>query len=221
MTLPFEAGDVTERGEITPIYLSQEKLGSQCCGCLCDYRRAVIWANSFFIAYATLLLLSRNSVVQLAQDAFKGTDDEFVDDVTELVDAYYRKRSISLAVALATCLLSQIGVILFWTSLVAIHSLVLVADFVVFCFLALDLYEDMTSTLAEVNMVAASPVLSFVLNGVLTLLFLYPQIGFLIECRLGIMTSETYAREDYCCCCSRKQSQDPHHPHGDPPTLIS
>lgn len=185
----------------------REKLGSKCCGCFCDYRRAVIWANSSFIGYATFLLLSRDSVVQLAYDNFD--DDAFSDEVSGIVDDYYRKRSIPLGICLATSLLSQIGAVLFRQSLVALHALALTADFIAFCFLALQLYQDMQVAMAQINQVPAPPVMSFLLNGVLTLLFLYPQIGFLLECRLGIMTAATYPREDYCCCGRRKPQFPP------------
>jgi hypothetical protein len=185
-----------------PMYL-QEKLGSKCCGCFCDYRRAVIWANSFFIGWATFLLLSRDSVVQLSNENFD--DDEFANEVSVLVDEYYRKRSIPLGIALATAVLSQVGgAIFFWSSLVALHALALTADFVAFCILALELYQDTQVTLAEINQVPNPPVMSFLLNGALTLLFLYPQIGFLLECRLGIMSAETYPRENFSCCARPK-----------------
>jgi hypothetical protein len=183
------------------MYLQEEKLGTKCCGCLCDYRRAVIWSNSFWIGWATFLLLSRGSVVQFANENFD--DDVVANEVSIIVDDYYRKRSISLGVVLATAFVSQIGAVAFWASLVALHALALMADFTAFCFLALELYRDLQVTLAaETNQVPASPVISFLVNGAITLLCLYPQVGFLLECRLGIMTAATYPREDYSCCCS-------------------
>lgn len=197
----IETGPVIEE---IPIYM-QEKLGSKCCGCCCDYRRAVIWGNYFFIGMATFLILSRDSVIQVTSETFQ--DDEFSGVVAAIIYEYYRRRSIPLGVALATAVLSQIGVIMFWGSLVGLHSLALIADFTVFCFLALGLYREMQQKLGEIDQVATSPVLSFVLNGFLTLLFLYPQIGFLLEYKLGIMTRDTYSREDYSCCCSAAKPQ--------------
>ena len=160
------------------------------------------------MAFSIFVLLSRDSVVALARNNFD--DDELANEVANMVDDYYRKRSIPLGIAVGTAFLSQIGAIVFWTSLVALHALALTADFITFCILALELYRNMQLALAEINQVPSSPVVSFLLNGALTLLFLYPQVGFFLECFLGIMTAETYPREAYSCCCLRPKPQFMH-----------
>jgi len=40
-----------------------------------------------------------------------------------------------------------------------------------------------------------------VIQAVLTLFFMYPHIGFIMEVHSGIMSAETYPREEFSCCC--------------------
>ena len=193
--------------EEIPIYL-QEKIGSRCCFILCDYRRAVIWANSLFVGWATFLLLSKSSVVELSRRSVD--DDELSSDIADLVDDYYGKRSISLGVTLGTALLSQMGAVRCMASPVALHAIMLVADFITLSFLAMDHYHSMQALMFENGFAAVPPTMGCVLYGVLTVAFLYPQTGYLLECYLGILSLATYRREDYCIlkCCSTPKSQN-------------
>ena len=43
--------------------------------------------------------------------------------------------------------------------------------------------------------------LQIMISTVCTALFLYPHIGFIMEVKKGIMTRETYPREEFSCCC--------------------
>jgi hypothetical protein len=42
---------------------------------------------------------------------------------------------------------------------------------------------------------------NFVINGIVMLLFMYPHVGFVSEVKSGIMSAETYPREEFSCCC--------------------
>jgi len=202
-------GVTSAPAEEVPIHL-QEKIGSKCCFILCDYRRAVIWANSLFVGWATFLLLSRSSVVELSGRSVD--DDELSNDIADLVDDYYGKRSISLGITLGTAILSQMGAVCCMASPVALHALMLVADFIAFYFLAMDHYRSMEVLMFERGLVPMPPVMGFVMYGVMTVAFLYPQTGYLLECYLGILSLQTYRREDYCilkCCSTPKPTDSP------------
>jgi len=45
------------------------------------------------------------------------------------------------------------------------------------------------------------PTPTLVVSGVISALFLYPHVGLIIELNNGIMTPETYPREEMSCCC--------------------
>ncbi len=53
----------------------------------------------------------------------------------------------------------------------------------------------------EPHLLFDSPVPDIVIGLIITALFMYPHIGFIIEVRRGIMTRETYSREEHSCCC--------------------
>ena len=44
-------------------------------------------------------------------------------------------------------------------------------------------------------------IISYVLTAVLTVLWVYPSVFLSIEIKKGIMTKETYPREEMSCCC--------------------
>ena len=41
---------------------------------------------------------------------------------------------------------------------------------------------------------------SFVIQGVIVCLFIYPHVGFMSEVKAGILSAETYPREAFSCC---------------------
>ena len=45
-----------------------------------------------------------------------------------------------------------------------------------------------------------SPIPGIIISAVITGLWMYPLVGFIMEVRKGIMSRETYPREEYCCC---------------------
>ena len=181
----------------------QEKLGSKCCGCCCDYRRAVIIVNSLFIGLGVFLILLRDEADKLIQETYD--DDAFVDEVSMIIDDYYKKRSILLGVGLGTAVLAQAGAVYFNIWLVGLHSVWMVADYIMFMMLVMQFEEDLQDPYESVGAEPASPVPSFILNAVIVACFLYPHLAFIIEVRNGIMTRETYAREEYSCCCAERR----------------
>lgn len=48
----------------------------------------------------------------------------------------------------------------------------------------------------------AVSILSIVLTGLVTLLYVYPHMGLMNEIKQGIMSPETYPREEFSCCCT-------------------
>jgi hypothetical protein len=45
------------------------------------------------------------------------------------------------------------------------------------------------------------PIGTFIFSAVVTGLWIYPHIGLIVEIKKGIMSRETYPREEYSCCC--------------------
>lgn len=49
-----------------------------------------------------------------------------------------------------------------------------------------------------------SVIASFAIGGLILAFWLYPSVMLIIEIRSGIMTRETYPREEFSCCCTSK-----------------
>jgi hypothetical protein len=45
------------------------------------------------------------------------------------------------------------------------------------------------------------PIGAFIFSAIVTALWIYPHIGLIVEIKKGIMSRETYPREEYSCCC--------------------
>jgi hypothetical protein len=180
----------------------EQKEGAICCGCCCDYRRAVIIGNSFFIGFALFTMLVQSAAPALIEETF--TDDEFVGDVSAVLDEYFVVRIMFLGVAILTSIVAIGGAVHYKFWLVGLHAVWLVVDYVAYVSLALAMLEDLEPLYAEQNSEPASPLPNFVFVGMLTILFIYAHIGFISEVRAGILTRETYPREEYSCCCHRR-----------------
>ena len=185
------------------VMIHQEKLGAKCCGCCCDYRRAVIIMNSFFLGFAIFTLMVQSVAPELIEETF--TDDEFVEEVTVVLDDYFYTRIIFAGVAIFSAIVSTVGAVYFNVWLVGFHIITLCVDYIAYVILALAMLEDLEPLYAEQGLSPASPLPNFVFIGMLLLFFIYPQVGFISEVKRGIMSKETYIREDYSCCCSQRR----------------
>jgi hypothetical protein len=47
-------------------------------------------------------------------------------------------------------------------------------------------------------------IVTYILLGAITALWIYPSIMLILEIRRGIMSRETYPREEFSCCCTSK-----------------
>mmetsp|Transcript_18958 Transcript_18958/g.46954 ORF Transcript_18958/g.46954 Transcript_18958/m.46954 type:complete len:84 (+) Transcript_18958:1601-1852(+) len=48
-------------------------------------------------------------------------------------------------------------------------------------------------------------IMNYVITAILTLLWVYPSVFLSVEIKKGIMTKETYPREEMSCCCVSKR----------------
>jgi hypothetical protein len=56
------------------------------------------------------------------------------------------------------------------------------------------------------NVMFAQPTFVYTLYSIIIALFVYAHIGLMYEINKGIMSAETYPREEYCCCCPSRPS---------------
>ena len=87
----------------------QEKQGGKCCGCCCDYRRAVIVLACISIVLGILGLASNPN----QQNNNNINDDELEQEIEDIADSYRTSSIIVTAIGLAMALLALGGGITF------------------------------------------------------------------------------------------------------------
>jgi hypothetical protein len=179
--------------------LEQEKVGSKCCGCCCDFRRAVIILDCCLIFYSvmTLFSLAFPDDVRSKQFEVLGIDDDQVQDV--LLEMLTITQIIAGCGVVAFAI-AAFGAKTYHTGLVAFGIAYLVLSFVALIVVQVT-YTGKANDVAQPDTTLAQPITNWITNGVLMALFIYPHVGLISEIKSGIMSAATYPREEYSCCC--------------------
>jgi hypothetical protein len=187
---------VTTVAADSPMY-SQTKQGSKCCGCCCDYRRAVITLSILFIIFDIIFVIGYTQGT-LGIQVVDLDDDSLLDDVEDT----YRQQAILTGLGLFASIVAIVGACRYNIYMVGFNVLYMTVSFIVNIVLTMttafntleeDYYGDEDLPL---------PIVSFVFQGVLLCVYIYPQVGFMSEVKAGILSAETYPREEFSCCCT-------------------
>jgi uncharacterized membrane protein YbjE (DUF340 family) len=178
-------------------YIDQEKKGAKCCGCCCDYRRAVIICNVLLLIFGIIGL-----VLYLGSAVSSRNVDVDDDEVIGIVDDAYTIIAALYGVSVVSAICGLVGGIKYNIPLVSIQVLWLIVAFVVGIVLSVVAINDVNDQLElngeeELN----QPIGSYIFSATITCLWMYPHVGFIMEVKSGIMSLETYPREEYSCCC--------------------
>jgi len=196
IAVPMQSNASAAMGGTTsgvPIY-EQEKQGAKCCGCCCDYRRAVIIISIIFIVSGIISILGASTNSQMMQ-----TGNDFDDDqVEDKLDKISRLSAIFYGIGLAASIASLIGAVHYKIALVAVNVIWMMIQYVAVIIIS----ETTLSSIEDTSdLDVSSPIASYIINLIVTGLFIYPHVGFIHEVKNGIMSRETYPREEYSCCC--------------------
>lgn len=183
----------------TPMW-QQEKQGSRCCGFCCDFRRAVI-----ILGIISLLFNFGYFIFGIvAPDKIPSAGVEYDDDVTEqVVDDLIRVTTILSGVSLVCTICALVGAIKYNIYLVAVNVLWIFGNFVARTMTSIEYANDINQTNPEEEL---SLIPNVILSAIFAGLYMYPHVGFIHEVRQGIMSYETYPREEYSCCCTPNRS---------------
>jgi hypothetical protein len=89
--------------------------------------------------------------------------------------------------------------------LVAINTLWYVRAFIAGIVVTINTEDELNMAVDdELLSISAGPTIA--VNAILMCLFMYHHIGFMYEIKVGIMSFETYPREEYLCCCVARRS---------------
>lgn len=164
----------------------QEKVGAKCCGCFCDYRRALIVVVIIGIILSVInLIMTLNAISDASSTVSSYIPDDhhmMENEIQDTLDDGARGVVITTILGILASLCALIGAIWFNIWLVLVNVISLAVNFILAIRFSYSPLQIMIST-------------------VCTALFLYPHIGFIMEVKKGIMTRETYPREEYSCCC--------------------
>jgi hypothetical protein len=186
-------GDVEDVKVVAEPVTTGEKLGGKCCGCCCDYRRAVIVMAIIGIVFNSiyLIIFATGSAVGGAYAA-NATDDIAMEEMA-IVSGITGLYAIGYAVGVCFFVF-QLFAALKYSKCMLIT--VLVFDVIS---LAFGLANAVETSLTSADMAAG-----IIIILVFFALEIYPTVGLLLEIQKGIMSAETYPREAYSCCCEPK-----------------
>lgn len=180
--------------EAKAVDVTGEKQGSKCCGCCCDFRRAVIVMALIGIVGTSLtVILLLVGVGYGSSVAGQATDDD-------LVAASGAAIAIGSGVAAGV----YVVIMLFYVfQLMAAIKYNLCMLYTVLVFELLGLGFDIAYGIAAAT-TAGDMAVTIVVYILFAALVIYPTAGLIKEIKEGIMSPETYPREAYSCCCMPK-----------------
>eukprot|EP00533_Pseudo-nitzschia_delicatissima_P007316 CAMPEP_0116082800 /NCGR_PEP_ID=MMETSP0327-20121206/2920_1 /TAXON_ID=44447 /ORGANISM="Pseudo-nitzschia delicatissima, Strain B596" /LENGTH=195 /DNA_ID=CAMNT_0003573619 /DNA_START=82 /DNA_END=669 /DNA_ORIENTATION=- len=173
--------------------ISGEKQGAKCCGCCCDYRRAVIVMAIIGISFAALSLILTLAGVGAGAAAMNALDD---DEVIAAVAEGTAGMGILVGATVVAVLFYVFQLFAALKYNVCMLYTVVVFELIS---LALNIYQ---ATVAQTT--AGGVTIAIIINCLICALIIYPTAGLIKEIKEGIMSVETYPREAYSCCCMNK-----------------
>jgi hypothetical protein len=179
----------------TPMH-SQTKQGSKCCGCCCDYRRAVIILSILTIISNVIGMIIYTQSNQAIR-GFDLDDDGVFDEVEDL----YRQQAILAGVGLFASIVAVVGAYRYNVYMVGFNVLYIIASFITSIVLTNEAYNTVEEDYNGNNDIPY-PITTVVFQGFFMLLYIYPHVGFMYEVKAAILSEETYPREEFSCCCT-------------------
>mmetsp|Transcript_24412 Transcript_24412/g.51165 ORF Transcript_24412/g.51165 Transcript_24412/m.51165 type:complete len:219 (+) Transcript_24412:176-832(+) len=159
-----------------------------CCGCCCDFRRAVIIVDLVIVILEALVLISLPL----------GATDQvlFVPD-----EDLIKTEMIFSGVSIATGLLSIFGAYIFnvWPVLINVAWLLIV--YIAAIIYAIQWCNDYIEKYTSKYLYATCSISpgSVIVQGILMLLWIYPHVGFIVQVAKGTLTKDGYVPSSCCC----------------------
>ena len=177
----------------------QAKKGSKCCGCCCDFRRAVIIVNVINLVLGVIGL-----VVYVGGSLTSKTVPINDDAIRHVYIDAERQSAIIIGVGLFFTILGLMGGVKFSIALVAANILWLFVQFITNTILSVEAIKTIMKEYTGTATIR-QPIGTYIVSGIVMLLFVYPHAGFISEIKSGIMSKETYPREEFSCCCVQQR----------------
>jgi hypothetical protein len=162
-------------------------------------RRATI-AISFLGMLGGLLTLL--SLIGAEAVKYNFSDEIGDDELIDIIEKSFIKQAIFSSIGLLTSLCCFVGAIQYNPSLVIIHAVWLVVDWIANVAIEVKTFKEVEDNYSGTEDLRL-PVGGYVSMAFVVILFIYPLVRFVGEVKSGIMSRETYPREDFSCCCNK------------------
>jgi hypothetical protein len=191
----------------------QEKQGGKCCGGCCDYRRAVI------VLCIVSLVFSVIGIINPALDS--SFEDAAYPELSKIISDHSTDILIMGIVHIVMTLVALVGALIFNFYMVALYVLWSILYLIVSIILEKQMVDEMldwidtqytddvwsgTDRDALETGINTYMIITYVITALFTALWVYPSVFLSVEIKKGIMTKETYPREEMSCCCVAKRN---------------
>ncbi|KAL3894871.1 MAG: hypothetical protein SGARI_007617, partial [Bacillariaceae sp.] len=169
-------------------------------GCCCDYRRAVIVVSILFICATAITL-----ILNVTAASIPGVNNANDDEVEDILNANTTVNIIISAVGLAMAIVGLVGARIYNIPMLLAVCVWYLVNFglYIWAWIAnINAINDLPQTTTPYRY----PIGLIIFQAVVTGLWMYPHIGLSMEIQKGIMSRETYPREEYSCCCVDKRN---------------
>lgn len=173
--------------------------GGLCCGSWCDYRRATI------VAISAETVMSLFWILAFYVDSWNliYTSNLTDEGMMHIINDSNQLHALVNSITVVSCFLAFIGALRFSISAISWNIIWILLSFLAGILIRL-------RTTANLNIYNPSheyqtnwfPV---VVSGILSALYIYPQIAFIQEVNSGVLNPRTYSRESYSCCCQAQR----------------
>lgn len=176
----------------------QPKIGKKCCNCCCDFRMAVIIIDIIGIALSVFGLALLALPSEDLYEAYRLDEDE--EEALEVYSDSITATAIISGIGIVALAVPLYGAVKYNAPMVGFGIVWLVATFI--AAVVIDIIYINKANEVKQGADFNYPFLSYLVNAVVTGLLIYPHAGLMMEIKQGIMSDETYPREQYCCCCN-------------------
>jgi hypothetical protein len=178
---------------VVPSHVAEPKVGHRCCGCCCDSRRAVIIVEIIFgMVFNGIAILLAFSAANVANNTVAALDDDSYDSLVADVNRAAAVSSSIYGVGMVVSLIVIYGAVSYRSSLVALGIVWTVVQTVIGIVFQAKAYTDYGYSY---------PIYDAVMRIGVSGLLIYPLAIFIHEVKRGVMSKETYPREEHSCCC--------------------
>ena len=161
-------------------------------------RRAVIICDIIGMIGAALSLVSLAIPIENRFVSQEEVDD---DAVLDEINTMYLVDSIVTGVGLLAFAVPVYGALQYNVPMIGYGIVWLVATFIASIVIGVVYTPKINDARREGEDDISVPIGTFVGGAIFTALYIYPHVGLMNEINQGIMSHETYPREDYSCCC--------------------